>query len=494
MEMKQHELVRSEPVQQDANSAEHDLEQIKDVDPVSQRPLVAAVTPTSKAANILTVIISGCALWSDGYNAQIIGYMNLIFAKLYPDAISSSIKTRLSNSFLIGEIFGMLCFGFGIDRFGRRNGIIFATLTLVIGLVLATASSGKTHLGMFWMMIVARGIAGFGAGAEYPVCGSSAAEAADETVGLRRRRGILVALSTEMSLDLGFVLAGPVALIVLACFHNQAHEGVWRVCFGLGIVIPLFVLIFRLRAVNSTQYRKHAIKHNIPYIHALKLYWKPMLGTSICWFLYDFTGYPFAIFSSTIIGNLNPQNSVIQNIAYGTVCNCFYIPGVIIGGFLMDKIGRKQTFTLGFFAWGIFGMIFGGAMVPIQKVFPLFIVFYGIFLALGEMGPGVATFLTCAESFPTPLRGHYMGFAAAVGKAGAAIGTQVFLPIQNSFADDIKGQQGIFLIGSAFVILGGFVSWFLIPDKEKDLESEDERFRAYLQENGYDTSYYGSKN
>lgn len=37
----------------------------------------------------------------------------------------------------------------------------------------------------------------------------------------------------------------------------------------------------------------------------------------------------------------------------------------------------------------------------------------------------MATFLCGAESFPTPLRGHFLGLAAAVGKAGAAIGTQV---------------------------------------------------------------------
>jgi len=87
------------------------------------------------------------------------------------------------------------------------------------------------------MMIVARGVAGFGAGGEYPVCGTSAAEASDETVGVRRKRGILVAMATDFSIDLGFVGAGIVALIVLACYHNKSTEGVWRICFGLGIVV-----------------------------------------------------------------------------------------------------------------------------------------------------------------------------------------------------------------------------------------------------------------
>lgn len=157
----------------------------------------------------------------------------------------------------------------------------------------------------------------------------------------------------------------------------------------------------------------------------------------------------------------------------------------------MDKIGRKQTMTLGFFLWAILGFILGGAIGPIQNIFPLFVVLYGIFNALGEMGPGVATFLCAAESFPTPLRGHYMGFAAAVGKAGAAIGLQVFTPIQNSFSSTQKGQQGVFLIGSAFALVGGLISWILIPDKNRDLESEDTRFRAYLEDKGFDTGCYG---
>jgi len=74
----------------------------------------------------------------------------------YPRGISKIIKTRLSNSYLIGEIFGMLFFGVTIDRLGRRTGIVFATLFLILGIVLATAAHGKDQLGLFWMMIVAR--------------------------------------------------------------------------------------------------------------------------------------------------------------------------------------------------------------------------------------------------------------------------------------------------------------------------------------------------
>ncbi|KAL3443945.1 major facilitator superfamily domain-containing protein [Aspergillus insuetus] len=177
-----------------------------------------------------------------------------------------------------------------------------------------------------------------------------------------------------------------------------------------------------------------------------------------------------------------------------TVINCFYLPGCLLGGLLMDRIGRKQTMTLGFLLWAICGFILGGTLGPIQSIPALFIVMYGIFNALGEMGPGVSTFLCAAESFPTPLRGHFLGFAAAVGKAGASIGTEVFTPIQESFGggDDVqRGQQAVFLIGSAFTVVGAAVAWWLIPDMERELESEDERFRVYLEENGYDAVGFG---
>lgn len=126
----------------------------------------AAAPPavTQRPAGKFDVLIQGVALFSDGYNIQIIGYMNTVLAKLYPNEMTSEVKTRLSNSILIGDVFGMLLFGLCIDKFGRRVGIILTTLFLVFGIILATASHGNTVEGMFWMMVVGRGVAGVGAG------------------------------------------------------------------------------------------------------------------------------------------------------------------------------------------------------------------------------------------------------------------------------------------------------------------------------------------
>lgn len=52
----------------------------------------------TRISSILTVLVSGLALFSDGYNAQIIGYMEPLFTDLYKQGMSDTIKTRLSNS------------------------------------------------------------------------------------------------------------------------------------------------------------------------------------------------------------------------------------------------------------------------------------------------------------------------------------------------------------------------------------------------------------
>lgn len=123
---------------------------------------------------------------------------------------------------------------------------------------------------------------------EYPTCGTGSAEASDETAFVRRRRGMLVAVATDFAIDLGFVMAGVIVLIVLAAYHQHINDGVWRVSFGLGFILPVGLLFFRLRLINSSQYKKHAMKTHIPYWLVIKRYWRPMLGTSLAWFFYDF--------------------------------------------------------------------------------------------------------------------------------------------------------------------------------------------------------------
>lgn len=63
----------------------------------------ATLKKVTRVSSIITVLVAGLALFSDGYNAQIVGYMEPLFDDLYKQGMSDTIKTRLSNSCKLSE-------------------------------------------------------------------------------------------------------------------------------------------------------------------------------------------------------------------------------------------------------------------------------------------------------------------------------------------------------------------------------------------------------
>lgn len=130
----------------------------------------------------------------------------------------------------------------------------------------------------------------------------------------------------------------------------------------------------------------------------------------------------------------------------------------------------------------VFGLIIGLAYDKITKIVPLFVIFYGLMLSSGNLGPGDMLGLLSSESYATAVRGTCYGLSAAVGKAGAAIGTEAFTPIQNGI-----GKKWTFIVAAIVGVLGVLVTWFFVPNVTgEDLAVEDERFRAYLVAHGWE--------
>ena len=136
---------------------------------------------------------------------------------------------------------------------------------------------------------------------------------------------------------------------------------------------------------------------------------------------------------------------------------------------------------LGFSGYLVFGLIIGCAYDKITKIIPLFIVFYGLMLSSGNLGPGDMLGLLSSESYATAVRGTCYGISAALGKTGAAVGTEAFTPIQNHL-----GKRWTFIVAAICGIAGILVTYFFVKDvKGDDLAIEDEKFRAYLIEHGW---------
>lgn len=462
----------------------------------------------SKLSAVLMMVWSAIALASDGYNSQALGSANVMLEKIYGDEYAASMEKRVSTAYYVGLCLGAVTFGTLIDRFSRKSGIVLATCLVIIGVALCTGSWAKTPHMMFWMLTVSRGILGFGAGGEYPVCSTGVTEAGDETTFVRKCRGLIVGLAGCTAIDLGIVFGGILPMIILAGYGYRAShdtgrtsdlEGAWRITLALGCIVPASVFFFRWKMATSSAFSNHAMTKNLGFkvwAVAIKTYWPRMIGTCLCWFVYDFIAYPFGLFSPAVVEGLpGAGNTMIRKIGYSAVINAFLIPGCIVGSLMLDKFGRRNTQAFGFFMQCVIGCILAGAIRQIRNVFPLFIVLYGLLLSFGELGPGVATLLNAAESYPTCIRGHMTGLSAAIAKAGAAIGTEVFSDIikgygSSSDSPSLHSLRVVVAVGAALAFFGAVLTMLCFPGRHsEELQNEDERFREILKQHGLDGYY-----
>ncbi|KAL9068108.1 MAG: hypothetical protein Q9161_006461 [Pseudevernia consocians] len=431
-------------------------------------------------SDLFTIFCSGFALISDGYQNNLMTMTNVVLKAEYKKQYTSAVSTRVSNALLVGEIIGQIVIGLTCDYLGRKVAIVTTTAMIVIGGILATASHGVTINGMFWMMTISRGIVGFGTGGEYPASSTSASEAANELT--LKKRGPIFILVTNLPLSFGGPLAVSVFLIVISAATPKHLSTVWRVCFGIGCLLPLTVFYFRIKMLNSKLYRRGAIKRSVPYPLVLRYYWKSLIGTCGAWFLYDFVTFPNGVFSGTIISSVVTNGSIEKTGEWQLLLGSIALPGVLIGAWLCDRLGRKNTMMLGFSGYLVFGLIIGCAYDRITKIVPLFVIFYGLMLSSGNLGPGDMLGLVSSESYATAVRGTCYGISAALGKTGAAVGTEVFTPIQTNL-----GKKWTFIIAAICGVVGVLVTFFFVPNLTgEDLAVEDEKFRAYLVAHGWD--------
>lgn len=69
---------------------------------------------------------------------------------------------------------------------------------------------------------------------------------------------------TDMTfLQFGGPLSIATFLIVLSAAGENHLLTVWRVCFGIGILLPVTVFFFRMRMLSSKLFKKGAIKREV---------------------------------------------------------------------------------------------------------------------------------------------------------------------------------------------------------------------------------------
>ncbi|GMF73220.1 unnamed protein product [Aspergillus oryzae] len=359
-------------------------------------------------------IACGAGLFSDGYLNGVIGSVNTILGKIYPDSYSNSPASQnVSSITFAGTVLGQLVFGYVSDHWSRKWSLMISTIILIIFSALCAGAYGLngSQYGLFAALTAYRFFLGIGIGGEYPAGSVAAAENTGELKKGHRNRWFI--MFTNFQIDFAYVVSALVPMIlVLICTENHLRL-VWRIALGLGTVV------------------------------------------SLIWFIYDFSAYSFNIYSSKWVGIILGDSAPLwKTFGWTTVTNAFYIPGSFLGALVSDWIGPRNTLAIGVGLQGVIGFVMSGCYeyLSIPKNVAGFV-----------FGPGDNIGLCAAKSSATAIRGQYYAIAAAAGKIGAFVGTYVIPIIQKNAPNEVRSGQDPFFVSSSLCLLSAAMAYFLLP-------------------------------
>jgi MFS family permease len=444
----------------------------------------------------LIVVGLGTVWILDGLEVTIVGS---VASRLTESGSGISISTAgigIAAAFYVGgACVGALVFGQLTDRFGRKK-LFLITLALYIAATVATAFAWTA-----WYFYLMRFFTGAGIGGEYAAINS----AIDELIPARVRGR--VDLIINGSYWLGAVGGAGVAILLLDPSILAKDVG-WRVCFALGAVLGLAIMLVRRHVPESPRWL---------FIHGREEEAERIVD-AIEEDIQDETGepldepdetievrqrkrIPFRTIAETAF-KVYPKRSILclalfvgQAFIYNAVT---FDLGTIFTGFFKVSSGFVPVFFILFAAgnflgplllghffdtWGRRPMIsltyLGSAvvLVPTAILFQQgslsewsFIALIMATFFLASAGASAA-YLTASEIFPMETRALAIAFFFAVGTAAGGITGPLFFGkmIDSGSASNVMIA---FLVGAAVMAVGGIAEIFLGVGAEQ-VELED---------------------
>ncbi|TDU23360.1 MFS transporter [Arthrobacter sp. JUb115] len=318
------------------------------------------------------------------------------------------------------------------DRYGRKRILVLTLIlmgvaTAAIGLLPTYASIGVAAP---ILLVLLRVVQGFSAGGEWGGAALMAVEHAP-----KNRRGYFGAYP-QIGVPIGMILAtGLLYILRVAMSPEEFAAWGWRIPFLLSIAL-IFVGYMIRRAVEESpvfkQLAQRKASEHTPLRELMTSHSKQVLQAALIFISNNAAGYlVIAFFISYTTKVL--EMPVAPILLATTVGSVGWLIFTLVGGWLSDKIGRRNTFVIGYalvFIWMIpmFLMVDTGNIV--LYTIAIFVLTVGLGLSYG---PQSAMY---AEMFPAQIRysGISIGYAigAILGGAFAATVAQILLEATGS--------------------------------------------------------------
>ena len=172
--------------------------------------------------------------------------------------------------------------------------------------------------------------------------------------------------------------------------------------------------------------------------------------------------YGTVIFLPTITEKIfaNDSATLAEMMNFSLCLICMMVPGAVLTVIALKYIPAKMVCVIGFWGMG-FTYLIVSILDPLLTGSTGFVMFllFGTNIMAVNFGPNVCTYILPMLYFHRDVRGKYHGISAAWGKAGAAVGTFMFLPLLENF-----GLSGV-LVAQAFVCaMGASLTFRHIPE------------------------------
>ncbi|MDM0112849.1 MFS transporter [Variovorax sp. J22R133] len=187
------------------------------------------------------VIALGVAWVLDGLEVTLVGSLGGVLERSDTLALTATQVGITGSLYIGGAVIGALVFGRLADRLGRKRLFL---LTLVLYSIATFATAFSTD---FLFFALCRFATGLGIGGEYAAINS----AIDELIPARVRGRVNLAING--SFWIGAALGAGLSLVLLDPQMLGPVWG-WRVCFGLGAVLAVAILLVRRDVPESPRW------------------------------------------------------------------------------------------------------------------------------------------------------------------------------------------------------------------------------------------------
>jgi MFS transporter, putative metabolite:H+ symporter len=433
-------------------------------DQISQELVSARIErlPLSKW-HVKMMSIAGVAHFSDAFDSLAIAFVLPVLVGLW--GISPAEIGFLISGGYVGQMLGAILFGWVAEKYGRRGSLRW-TIVVVSLFSLACALSWN-----YASFLVFRTIQGLGLGGEVPVAATYMNE-----VSAARFRGRIVLL-LQSCFAIGIVITSLISIWIVP------HLG-WQWMFYIGALPAILALFMRQLLPESPRWlaqKGHlkeadallnqieaevtsdgktplpALPTQLPPIAAktsslASLFegqyavrtitlWSLMFCTSI-------VGYGLLTWMPTIYRTVL-KVPVTEALQYGLLASVASLLGVWTGAFLVDAIGRRPAFMLGFFGSAVPLLVLWWLSLQASTIFIVAMASLGLY-AISILLSGL--YLYVPELYPTRIRAFATGVASAWLRIGAIVG-----PTMVGWILSVSNLASVFLSFAIAGIVGGLI-------------------------------------